>query len=47
MKKSYNSKFKSHVAQEALRGELTEAEITGENGNGHRPIFRDNGMMRR
>ncbi len=27
MKKSYNSKFKSRVALEALRGELTDAEI--------------------
>ena len=27
MKKSYNSKFKSRVALEALRGELTVVEI--------------------
>ncbi len=29
MKKSYNSKFKSRVALEALRGELTVAEMRG------------------
>lgn len=29
MKKSYNSQFKSRVALEALRGELTIAEIAG------------------
>ena len=29
MKKSYGSKFKSRVALEALRGELTVAEIAG------------------
>ncbi len=29
MKKSYDSKFKSRVALEALRGELTIAEIAG------------------
>lgn len=29
MKKSYDSKFISHLAQEALRGELTVAEIAG------------------
>ena len=29
MKKSYDSKFKSHVALEALRGDLTVAEIAG------------------
>ena len=29
MKKSYESKFKSRVALEALRGELTVAEIAG------------------
>ena len=29
MKKTYNSKFKSRVALEALRGELTVAEIAG------------------
>ena len=30
MKKSYDSKFKSRVALEALRGELTVAEIAGQ-----------------
>ena len=29
MKKSYDSKFKSRVALEALRGDLTVAEIAG------------------
>ena len=29
MKKSYDSKFKSRVALEALRGKLTVAEIAG------------------
>lgn len=29
MKKSYDSKFKSRVVLEALRRELTVAEITG------------------
>ena len=29
MKKSYDSKFKSRVVLEALRGELTVAEIAG------------------
>ena len=29
MKKSYDSKFKSRVAFEALRGDLTVAEIAG------------------
>ena len=29
MKKSYDSKFKSRAALEALHGELTEAEIAG------------------
>ena len=29
MKKSYNSKFKSYVTLEALRGDLTVAEIAG------------------
>ena len=29
MKKSYDSKFKSRVALEALRGELTVADIAG------------------
>ncbi len=29
MKKLYDSKFKSHVTPEALRGKLTDAEIAG------------------
>ena len=32
MKKSYDSKFKSRVALEALRGELTVTEIAGKYG---------------
>lgn len=29
MKKLYDSKFKSHVTPETLRGKLTDAEIAG------------------